>query len=374
LESQALHGAGYQVSVVCPKAPGDPSYQEIDGIHLYKYRAFPPITRQVMFVGEYAYSILATFFGLVKAYRRAPFRTVQVCNPPDVLWGAVLPLMLLLRVRLVYDQHDLCPELYLSRFGAPSRLVLRLLTLAERITYGLATHVIVTNESYRKIAMHRGRKRAREVTIVRTGPDPERLRVVEPDPALRRGFEYLLVYIGVMGPQDGVDVAVRAMHHIVEVLGRRDVGLTLIGDGDVGADLRRLSHELRLDEYVHFTGRAPDELVARLMSTADIGLSPDPKNPLNDVSTMNKTMEYMAFELPVVAFDLVETRVSAGEAACYAEPNRVEDFADTVVWLLDDDVRRKQMGKFGRQRVCDVLAWQHQAGAYVGVHDNLIGR
>jgi asparagine synthase (glutamine-hydrolysing) len=233
--------------------------------------------------------------------------------------------------------------------------------------------VIVTNDSYRRIAMRRGQKRVDELTIVRTGPDPDRLRRVEPDPTLRRGFEYLLVYIGVMGPQDGVHVAIRAMHHIVETLGRTDVALTLIGDGDVGADLRRLSHELRLDDYVHFTGRAPDELVARLMSTADIGLSPDPKSPLNDVSTMNKTMEYMAFELPVVAFDLVETRVSAGEAAHYAEPNRVEDFADTVLRLLDDDVRRKQMGELGRQRVCEVLAWEHQAGAYVRVHDNLLG-
>jgi asparagine synthase (glutamine-hydrolysing) len=374
LECQALRAAGYQVSVVCPKAPGDPTYQELDGVHLYKYRAFPPITRQAMFIFEYLYSILATFLGLVKAYRRAPFGTVQVCNPPDVLWAPVFPLMLLLRVRLVYDQHDLCPELYLSRFDSSRPVVLRLLLLVERITYRLATHVIVTNESYRAIAMSRGRKTADEVTIVRTGPDPDRLRAVEPDPALRRGFEYLLVYIGVMGPQDGVDIAVRAMHHIVDVVGRTDVGLTLIGDGDVAADLRRLSHELGLANYVHFTGRAPDELVARLMSTAHIGLSPDPKNPLNDVSTMNKTMEYMAFELPVVAFDLVETRVSAAEAAQYAEPNEVADYANTVIWLLDDDVRRKQMGEFGRRRVCDVLAWQHQTGAYVGVYNDLTGR
>jgi asparagine synthase (glutamine-hydrolysing) len=353
--------------------PADPGYQELDGVHLYKYPAFPQITRQVMFVAEYAYSILATIVGLARAYRRVPFRVIQVCNPPDVLWVAALPFMAFFGVQLVYDQHDLCPELYRSRFGAPSPLVLRALLLAERITYLLARLVIVTNESYREVAMRRGRKRASDLTIVRTGPDPDRLRCVAPDPALRRGFEYLLVYIGVMGPQDGVDMALRAMHHIVHVVGRTDVALTLIGDGDSGADLRRLSTELELEEYVHFAGRAPDELVARLMSTADIGLSPDPKSPLNDVSTMNKTMEYMAFELPVVAFDLVETRVSAGDAADYAEPNRIDDFADTVIRLLDDDVRRKQMGSAGRRRVCEVLAWRHQVPAYLSVYRRLFG-
>jgi len=179
------------------------------------------------------------------------------------------------------------------------------------------------------------------------------------------------VYIGVMGPQDGVDLAVRAMHHIVHVRGRTDVALTLIGDGDAGPELRKLAVDLDLGEHVHFTGRAPDELVNRLMSTADIGLSPDPKNPLNDVSTMNKTMEYMAYELPVVAFDLVETRVSAGEAALYATPNEIDDYGDLVLELLDDDVRRKQMGAAGRRRVEDVLAWEHQTGPYVAVHDRL---
>lgn len=373
LECQVLRDAGYEVSVVCPKAPGDPDYQELDGVHLYKYRAFPPITRKIMFVAEYAYSIVATLFGLIRAYRRAAFGTVQVCNPPDVLWVAVLPFIVGLRVRLVYDQHDLCPELYESRFGTAAGLPYRALVAAERITYRLASRVIAVNESYRRVALERGRKDPAVVTVVRTGPDPRRLKPVTPDPELRRGHEYLLAYLGVMGPQDGVDLALRAMHHIVHTLGRTDVALTLLGDGDAGAELRALAGELGLDGHVHFTGRAPDELVARVLSTADIGLSPDPRNPLNDVSTMNKTMEYMAFELPVVAFDLVETRVSAGEAAAYAEPNRVDLFAETVIALLDADVRRKEMGEAGRRRVCEVLAWEHQAPAYLDVYHQLCG-
>ncbi|MGH3824700.1 MAG: glycosyltransferase family 4 protein [Pseudonocardiaceae bacterium] len=373
LECRALRDHGYEVSVVCPKGNGDPSYQVLEGVHLFKYRAFPPITRQAMFIAEYAYSILATMVQLARAWKRRPFGVVQVCNPPDVLCAAVFPFMLLFRVTLVFDQHDLCPELYRSRFAAPSSLPYRALLLAERLTYRLAAHVIATNDSYRRVALDRGGKRPADVTVVRTGPDPDRMRRGEPDETLRRGYRYLLVYLGVMGPQDGVDLALRAMHHIVHVRGRTDVALTLIGDGDAARGLRSLATELGLSGYVEFTGRAPDELVARLLSSADIGLSPDPKNPLNDVSTMNKTMEYMAFELPVVAFDLVETRISAQQAAVYAEPNRVEGYAEAILDLLADEVTRKQMGACGRRRVEDVLAWRNQIPPYVGVYDRLTG-
>jgi asparagine synthase (glutamine-hydrolysing) len=373
LECRALVGAGYEVSVVCPKAEGDPVYRELDGVHLYKYRAFPPITGQIMFLAEYSWSIVASFVGLVRAWRRNRFSVVQVCNPPDVLWAAVLPFRVLFGVRMVFDQHDLCPEVYESRFANAARLPYRALLLAEHITYRLSAHVIATNESYLRVALGRGRKPPEDVTVVRTGPDPVLMQRGEPDPVLRRGHEHLLVYIGVMGPQDGVDVALRVMHHVVHVRGRSDVALILIGDGDAAPALRQLAVELDLDEHVEFTGRVPDELVKRIMSTAKIGLSPDPKNPLNDVSTMNKTMEYLAYELPVVAFDLVETRVSAQNAAAYATPGRIDDFADVVLGLLDDEVRRKQMATTGRKRVEDVLAWRHQVPPYLSVYDRLLG-
>lgn len=374
LECQALRDHGYEVSVVCPKANGDPSYQVLDGIHLVKYRAFPPITRQPMFVAEYAYSILATVLSLARVWKRRPFGIVQVCNPPDVLWAAVAPFKLIFGVKMVFDQHDLCPELYRSRFSQPSSAIHRMLLLTERITYALSEHVIATNDSYRRLALERGRKREADVTVVRTGPDPDKMRRGEPVPSLRRGHRYLLAYLGVMGPQDGVDLALRAMHHIVHNRGRSDVALTLIGDGDAGPDLRRLAAELRLDPHVEFTGRAPDSLVAQILSTADIGLSPDPKNPLNEVSTMNKTMEYMAFELPGVAFELTETKVSAGEAAVYVEPNLVEHYATAILDLLENEVRRKNMGAAGRRRVDDLLAWRHQIPQYVGAYDRISRR
>jgi asparagine synthase (glutamine-hydrolysing) len=373
-QCQALRDAGYEVSVVCPKGPGDPAYALHEGVHLYKYRAFPPVTRQVAFLGEYAWSIAASFAGLCRAWRRRPFRVVQLCNPPDVLWAAAAPFKIGRGVRIVFDQHDLCPELYESRFADGPRLVHRALVATERITYALADRVISTNESYRSVALQRGRKRPEHVRVVRTGPDPDRMRRVEANEDLRRGHKHLLAYLGVMGPQDGVDLALHAMHHIVHTRGRSDVGLTLIGDGDAAPQLRRLAEDLKLGDHVVFTGRIPDAAVAGILSTAVVGLCPDPRNPLNDVSTMNKTMEYMAYGLPVVAFDLVETKVSAGPAARYAEPNRATDFAAKVLELLDDELCRDRMGETGRRRVEEQLAWRRQVPAYIGLYAELTQR
>src|SRR5262249_14958788 len=210
-----------------------------------------------------------------------------------------------------------------------------------------------------------------DVTVVRTGPDPELLQRGPAFPELRRGRRFLAAYIGVMGPQDGVDIVVRAADIVVNQLHRDDIAFTLIGSGDCFDELVALRDELGLAGHVEFTGRAPDELVTRILSTADLGLSPDPKNPLNDVSTMNKTMEYMAFELPVVAFDLRETRVSAGDAGVYVAPNDVREYAVAIVDLIDDEPRRSRLGKLGRARVEQELALHHQERAYLGVYRGL---
>lgn len=374
LECQALTEEGYRVAVICPKGAGDPKHHVVEGVEIYKYRAYPSTQRKVGFVFEYLYSFAMTAWLTSKVWRRHGFDVIQACNPPDIFW----PLGLLFRVtagaRSVFDQHDLCPELYESRFPNGARLPYRALRMLEWSTYRVADHVIATNGSYRAIAIERGGKRAHDVTVVRTGPDPRHLRRHEPDPSLRRGRRFLVSYIGVMGPQDGVDIVLRAADHAVHELGRDDIAFTLIGSGDCFDELTALRDELHLGDHVHFTGRAPDGLAFSVLSTADIGLSPDPKNPLNDVSTMNKTMEYMAFGLPVVAFDLRETRVSAGDAAVYVEPNDFRLFARAIVELLDDEPRRRSLGASGRARIENELAWQHQRAGYVSVYDRLLGR
>jgi glycosyltransferase involved in cell wall biosynthesis len=372
LECQALLSDGHRVAVVCPKGDGDPSYHVVDTVELYKYRPYAPGGSKIGFVTEYAYSFLATAWLTFKARRTGRFAVIQACNPPDIFWPIALVLRALDRTRFVFDHHDLCPELYESRFPDGPKLPYRMLRALERRTHGTADHVISTNGSYRDVAVNRSGKPAGAVTIVRTGPDPGRLRRGEPHPELRRGRRFLAAYIGVMGPQDGVDIVIRAADVVVHQLRRDDIAFTLIGSGDCFDDLVALRDELGLAGHVEFTGRAPDELVARILSTADVGLSPDPMNPLNDVSTMNKTMEYMAFELPVVAFDLRETRISAGDAGVYVVPNDVYEYAAAIVKLMDDEPRRSRLGKLGRAHVEQELAWSHQERAYLSVYRSLI--
>jgi glycosyltransferase involved in cell wall biosynthesis len=372
LECQALVSAGHQVTVICPKAAGDPAYAVLNTVQLYKYRPYAPGGSKIGFLTEYVYSFLATSWLTFKARRSGRFDAIQACNPPDIFWPIALVLRRLDRTVFVFDHHDLCPELYKSRFPDGSGLPHRGLLALERRTHRTANHVISTNESYREIAIARSGKASTDVTVVRTGPDPDRLFRGPAEPELRRGRRFLAVYIGVMGPQDGVDIVLRAAAIIVHEFHRDDIAITLIGSGDCFDDLVALRDELDLAGHVEFTGRAPDDLVSRIMSTADVGLSPDPKNPLNDLSTMNKSMEYMAFELPLVAFDLRETRVSAGDAAIYVRPNDVRDYAAAIVDLMDDESTRTQLGKLGRARVEQELAWSHQERAYLGVYHALL--
>jgi glycosyltransferase involved in cell wall biosynthesis len=367
-----LTAAGYEVAVVCPKGPGDPGYEMLDGVELFKYRPFSASGGAASFFLEYLYSFTATLWLTAKAARRRRFAVIQSCNPPDIFW----PIGMLFRVlhgsRFVFDHHDLCPETYQSRFPDGSRLLHRALRLLERRTIRTADHVISTNGSYQQVVMKRHGLPADQSSVVRTGPDPDRLKPGTPEPGLRRGRPHLVAYIGVMGPQDGVDIVLQVADIIVNRLRREDISFTLIGSGDCFNELVAMRDRLGLGDYVEFTGRVPDATVAAILSTADAGISPDPKNPLNDLSTMNKTMEYMAFGLPVVAFDLRETRVSAAEAGVYAEPNDVNELARALVDLIDDEPRRRSMGADGRNRVVRELAWSHQAPVYLAVYDRLV--
>lgn len=378
LECAALRDAGYGVSVICPRGPGMKRFQIIEGVRTRTYLPPPTARGLAGYVLEFLWCWLATAWLTLRTWRAEGFAAIQACNPPDTFFALAWLFKRFAHVPFVYDQHDLCPELFDSRFAAGQRRSLvhralrRMLLGLERATYRTADHVIATNASYRAIAMTRGGRAPESVTIVRSGPDPETMQPVAPRAELRHGVPYLLAYLGVMGPQDGVDRAIRAVDVLVHRLGRTDVHLTLMGKGDCLDELRALSIELGVDAFVDFTGRASNALVAEVCSTASLGLSPDPPNPLNDVSTMNKTMEYMAFGLPVVAFDLRETRVSAGDAAVYVAGDDVAEYARAIAALLDDAPRRAAMGIAARHRVETVLAWPTQARAYLSVYEPLL--
>lgn len=383
LECQALTAAGYGVSVICPKGPGDPSRHVVDGVRIYKYAPPPAASGVLGYLLEFVYCWLRTALLSVKVLVRDGFSVIQACNPPDTYW-ALARVYKLFGTKFVYDQHDLNPEVFRSRFGEPegrfARLQYAMLRWLERRTYRAADHVISTNESYQRVAHERGQVPLEQTTVVRSGPSTARMRPIDGMPALRQGREHLLAYLGIMGPQDGVDVVLRVMDVLVNRWDREDVHAALLGFGDSFDGLVALAHELGLDDYVTFTGRVGPAEIAKYLSTADIGISPDPLSPLNDVSTMNKTMEYMSFALPVVAFDLAETRISGGDAVEYIPATAevddavIEQFAVAVAKLMDDPQRRADMALAGRRRAEAVLDWAPQRRAYVAVFDGLTGQ
>lgn len=372
LECQALTAAGYGVSVICPKGPGDPSFEVLDGVRIHKYPPPPAgATGPFGYLYEFLYCWLRTAYLALREYRHVGFDVLQACNPPDTYF-ALAALLRPLGVRFVFDHHDLCPEIYTAKFGRAGGLVHRMLLRLERSTFQLADHVISTNESYRQIAVTRGGRAPETVSIVRSGPDLRRLTRRPAVPELTQGADFLCAYVGIMGRQDGVDRLLDAARVVIHEMGRTEVHFALLGFGDCLDDLRRQVERDGLEHHVTFTGRAGDDTLCRYLSTADLGLSPDPRSAFNDLSTMNKTIEYMAFGLPVVAFDLKETRVSAGRAATYVADGDVGGFAKAIVELLDDPERRAEMGRVGRERVVRDLAWEHQAPRYVSVYDQLL--
>jgi glycosyltransferase involved in cell wall biosynthesis len=374
LECRALRDAGYEVSVICPKGPGDPAYEVLDGVHLYKYRPPPPAEDLLSYAREFAYCWLRTAALTVRVWRRRRFDVLQACNPPDTYW-LLARLWRVAGVRFVFDHHDLNPEVFVSRFGPPTnwqaRLQLGALRWLERWTFRTADRVISTNGSYRDIALERGGVRPEDTAIVRSGPDTSRMTPVEALPELRRGGRHLLVWLGIMGPQDGVEGVLEIVDRLVRKHDRTDVRAALLGFGDCLDDLKRRCTEMGLDDYVDFTGRAGPPEITKYLSTASVGLSPDPLSPLNDLSTMNKTMEYMSYALPVVAYRLKETVVSGGDAAVYIAPGDVDGFAEAVVDLLDDDDRRADLGSRARRRAERELDWTAQSQVYVSVYDGL---
>lgn len=381
LECQALRASGYAVSVICPKSPGDRRYEILDGVHLYKYRPAPPASGALGYLVEFVYCWLRTAVLSVRVNRRQPIAVIQACNPPDTYWALARLWRWATggRVTFVFDHHDLNPEVYVSRFGEPasvlSRFQLGVLRWLEHRTFRTAAHVISTNESYRRVALGRGGVELCRTTVVRSGPDVGQMRPIQPILELRKGRDHLLVYLGIMGPQDGVDLVIKVTKILAHRMGL-DVHTALLGFGDSFDELVELARRLGVEDRVTFTGRANLKMIGEYLSSADVGLSPDPFGPLNDVSTMNKTMEYLSYALPVVAFDLTETRVSAGDAACYVDPRApdgVDLFANAVAQLLEDPVLRADMAVAARRRAEQLLDWQPQRRAYVGVYDMLSG-
>lgn len=370
-ECGALIDAGYTVSVICPKGEADePDARYLDGIGVYSYPPPPEAKGVKGYVFEFAYCWLQTARLSLRVRRERGFKAIHACNPPDTYW-ALAALYKPFGTKFVFDEHDLNPEVYEARFGKTGGLHKALLFL-QRMSYKTANKVIATNDSYAGIARERGGFAPQDVVVVRSSPDPEKMkRALEPDLSLKKQPN-LVAYVGIMGPQDGVDVLVEAADHVVKTRGRDDIGFVLMGFGDCLKDLQADVTRRGLDSHVTFTGRVGPEEMKQWMSVCTIGATPDPVSRFNDLSTMNKTFEYMAHELPVVAFDLTENKNSSGEAALIVDEGAA-NLGDGIIALIDDPAKRAEMAKLGRERIEGSLSWQHQARALVGLYDGLIG-
>ena len=374
-ECRALTEAGYRVEVICPrgtKRDTEP-FAEIEGVRIHRYPLTAATGGPAGYVKEYGAALWHTVRLARRLSRSEPFAVVHGCNPPDLLFLIALTLRRS-GARFLFDHHDLVPELFESRFEGGPSLLRKVSALLERATFRTSDAVISTNESYRRAAIERGGLPPDRVRVVRSAPDLTRFTPVPPDPDLRRGKRFLACYLGVMGPQDGVDYALRALAHLRHDLGRDDLHSTFIGGGDAFDESVALSRELGLEDVVEFTGRVPDETVQAYLSTADICLSPDPRNPLNDVSSMNKVVEYMAMSRPLVSFELIEARVTAQDAAVYAPANDEREFGRLVGELLDDPERRERMGALGRRRVEEALSWEVSRGNLLEAYADLLRR
>jgi len=355
-EARALTEVGHRVSIICPKGPGfERSREKLEGIEIYRHDVREG-SGPLGYLVEYTWALVVELYLALRIYARTGFRILQACNPPDTIFliGAFFKL---LGVRFVFDHHDLNPELYEVKFQRKD-FFYQLVCLAERLTFRTADVAIATNSSYRDVALTRGGMSPDRSFVVRSCPDLSRFQLQPPHLELKEGNEHLVVYLGVMGPQDGIDLLLVSIEYIVKNKSRHDTLFVLIGDGTERHLLKAAAKSRGLDSFVKFTGRLPDSEVAAYFSTADVGVAPDPKNAMNDKSTMNKILEYMGYGLPVVLYDLTEGRRSAEDAALYARPNDPVDFAEKVLTLLDSEALRRELGQRARKRIERSFNWE----------------
>ncbi|MDT8388837.1 MAG: glycosyltransferase family 4 protein [Thiogranum sp.] len=369
-EATTLVKAGYQVSIICPTAPGyEKRFEVIDGIYIYRHPLPLEAEGAMGYVLEYSAALFWQYVLTWRVLVTRGFDVIHACNPPDLIF-MVAAFFKPFGKKFLFDHHDINPELYEAKFGRRD-FFYKVMLWWERLTFFFADVSIATNESYKKIAIERGKMPPDKIFVVRSGPKLDRLKVVPPVASLKNGRKYLVGYVGTMGHQEGIDYLLRAACHIVQDLGREDVQFGLVGGGTSLAAMQAYARELGIQDYVTFTGRVPDQEMLEMLNTADLCVNPDVANEMNDKSTMNKIMEYMALGKPVVQFDLTEGRFSAQQASLYARQNDEIDLANKLIELLENEDLRRKMGEFGKRRVENELEWKYEAPKLLAAYDTL---
>ncbi|MBL7738937.1 MAG: glycosyltransferase family 4 protein [Chitinophagaceae bacterium] len=368
-EANTLKENGAEVSIISPKMKGyTKSYECINGIHIYRH-PLPLEARGAMgYIREYCAALFWEFFLSWKIYFRKRFHVIQGCNPPDLIF-IVAWFFKLFGVKYVFDHHDINPELYIAKYNKKG-MFYRFLLWAERLTFMSANYSIATNESYREIAINRGKMPPEKVTVVRSGPKLDRLKLTPGNEQYKKGRKYLVGYVGVIGEQEGIDLLLESAKHIIQQ--RQDVQFAIVGGGTDVEKLKKLSEEMGLTEYVDFYGRVDDATLVDVLNTADVCVNPDKPTVMNNLSTMNKIMEYMALKKAIVQYDLKEGRVSALKASLYATNTDTKDFAEKITWLLDNEKARKEMGEYGYHRIITELSWDYEKTKLVNFYKQVL--
>ena len=371
LEATTLVKAGYEVSVICPMGRGwNEAYEEIEGVHIYRHPM--PVEAHagaVAYAKEYLYSMWHWFRLGRRVWRERRFDVIQGCNPPDLIW-VLAWWYRLWGVTYMFDHHDVCPELFEAKFNKKG-LLYKIMLIWERLTFRTASVSMATNGSFKEIAVRRGGMDPDDVFVVRSAPRVDIFLPGEGDASYRKGAGTVMGYVGVIGQQEGMDLLAEAAEHLIQDLGHTDVHFVIVGFGPELPEVERDVAEKGLSDYFTFTGALYGADLLAALNAVDIGVSPDPKNPMNDISTMNKIMEYMTLEKPSVQFELTEGRVSAGDAALYAAANDPKDFAAKLGWLIENPEEGKRMGLEGRKRVLEQLSWDHTVPQLLAAYDRI---
>lgn len=368
-EANSLKENGAYVSIICPKMKGyTKSYEKINGIEIYRH-SLPFEARGALgYLIEYSTAIFWEFVLSWKIYIKKKFHVIHGCNPPDLIFITAL-FFKIFGVKYVFDHHDINPELYIAKFQKKD-LFYKLMLLFEKLTFSSANYSIATNNSYREIAIKRGKMPKEKVQVVRSGPSLERLKIIPGNNKYKKGKKFLIGYVGVIGEQEGLDLLMQSIKILRK--NRDDFRCAIIGGGTDLEKIKEYSIKTEVADIVDFYGRVSDELLLDILNTSDVCVNPDKPTEMNNLSTMNKIMEYMALKKPIVQFDLKEGKASALNASLYVANNDIKDFADKLGWLLDNKDARIEMGEFGYNRVKNELAWEYESSKLIDFYSRVL--
>ncbi len=363
-EANTLKEHGAEVSIICPKMKGyNEGFEQINGIDIYRH----PLKEGKGVFGyltEYSTALFWEFILSFRIYLKKRFQVIQGCNPPDLIFIVAL-FYKIFGVKYVFDHHDINPELYIAKYNKKG-FFYKFLVVMERLTFATANYSIATNNSYKEIAIRRGKMPEDRVQVVRSGPKLDRLTINNGDNKYKKGRDFLIGYVGVIGEQEGLDLLLESVKHVIAK--RKDVQFAIVGGGTELQVIKELTHKMELQGYVDYYGRVDDETMINILNTADVCVNPDKPTEMNNLSTMNKIMEYMALKKPIVQYDLKEGRVSAQKASLYAENTSPENFAEKILWLFDNPDVRNEMGEFGYNRVINELSWDFESKKLVAFY------